>query len=71
MEVAVEVCSENYMTGERKFTNKAYLTFVAVGEKGKPVEVCGLQLQTDEEKAEYEAASARRCDRLKRKAAGN
>ncbi len=65
MEVAVEVFSENYMTSERKFTNKAYLTFVAVDSNSKPVEVCGLLIETEEEKLEYQAASARRCERLK------
>jgi acyl-CoA hydrolase len=68
MEVAVEVFSENYLTGERKFTNKAYLTFVAVDDAGKPTEVCGLLVETDEERDEYEAASSRRCERLKKKA---
>lgn len=67
MEVAVEVFSENYLTGERKFTNKAYLTFVAVDDAGKPVEVCGLIVESDEERDEYEAASSRRCERLKNK----
>ncbi len=67
MEVAVDVFSENYLTGERKFTNKAYLTFVAVDEAGKPVEVCGLLVESDEERDEYEAASSRRCERLKNK----
>ncbi len=67
MEVAVEVFSENFMTGERKFTNKAYLTFVAVDAGGKPAEVCGLLVETDEDRAEYEAASERRCERLKKK----
>jgi acyl-CoA hydrolase len=66
MEVAVEVFSENLM-GERKFTNKAYLTFVAVDSAAKPVEVCGLRLETEDEKAENEAAANRRCERLKRK----
>lgn len=67
MEVAVEVFSEDFMTGEQKLTNKAYLTFVAVDSESKPVEVCGLLLETEEEKQEYEAAAARRCERLKKK----
>jgi len=67
MEVAVEVFSENYMTSVRKFTNKAYLTFVAVDQQGKPVDVCGLLVETEEEKQEYEAAANRRCERLKNK----
>jgi len=68
MEVAVEVFSENYMTAERQFTNKAYLTFVAVDQQSKPAEVCGLLVETEEEKVEYEAAAKRRCERLKSRA---
>ncbi len=65
MEVRVDVFSENYLTGEKKFTNKAYLTFVAVDKDSKPVEVCRLQPETDEERIEYEAAEKRRNERLK------
>lgn len=71
MEVAVEVFSEDFITGERKFTNKAYLTFVAVDRDGKPVEVGGLLLETEEEKREYEAAEKRRCERLKRRSSSS
>jgi len=67
MEVEVDVYSEDFLTGERKFTNKAYVTYVAVDQNGKPVEVNGLVLETDEEKREYEAAQKRRCERLKRR----
>jgi Acyl-CoA hydrolase len=67
MEVAVEAFSEDYLTGERKFTNKAYLTFVAVDQQGKPAEVCGLLVETEEERLEYEAAANRRRERLKNK----
>lgn len=67
MEVVVEVFSEDFMTGERKLTNKAYLTFVAVDSASKPVEICGLHLETEEEKKEYAAAADRRCERLKKK----
>lgn len=67
MEVAVEVFSEDYITSRRKFTNKAYVTYVAVDSDGKPVEVCGLLPETEEEKREYEAAAGRRSERLKRR----
>lgn len=67
MEVVVEVFSEDFMTGERKFTNRAYITFVAVDSDSKPVEVCGLLLETEEEKKEYEKAAKRCCERLKKK----
>jgi len=66
MEVAVEVFSEDYINNRRKFTNKAYVTYVAVDSNGKPVEVCGLLPETEEEKREYEAAARRRAERLKR-----
>ena len=69
MEVAVEVFSEDYHTNERKFTNKAYLTYVAVDSNGKPVEVCGLLPETGDEKREYEAAALRRKERLKHRKA--
>jgi acyl-CoA hydrolase len=69
MEVVVEVFSEDYMTGEQKFTNKAYFTFVAVDSNCRPVEVCGLLPETEEEKCEYEAAAKRRTERLKRREA--
>ena len=67
MEVMVEVCSDNYMTGETKFTNKAYLVFVALDENGKPHPVPDLVLETDEERKEYQEAIKRREARLLRK----
>jgi len=69
MEVAVEVFSEDFLTGEQEFTSKAYLTFVAVDSEGKPVEVCGLRPETAEEKQEFESAIKRRSERLKRRSA--
>lgn len=71
MEVMVEVCSENYLTGESKFTNRAYLTFVALDGNGKPHPVPGLILETDEEKKEYEEAIRRRDARLSRRSDKN
>lgn len=70
MEVLVEVCSENYLTGETKFTNKAYLTFVALDQNGKPHPVPALVLETEEEKTEYDRAQKRRDDRLARRQEG-
>lgn len=64
MEVLVEVCSENYMTGITKSTNRAYMTFVALDEKGKPKQVPGLIPENEEEKAEFEEAIKRRELRL-------
>lgn len=67
MEVAVEVFAEDYITNTRKYTNKAYVTYVAVDSGGKPVEVPGLLVETEEEKREHEAAARRRSERLKRR----
>ncbi|NMA66158.1 MAG: acyl-CoA thioesterase [Clostridiaceae bacterium] len=67
MEVLVEVCSENYLSGETKFTNKAYVTFVALDDNGKPRPVPQLILETDEERKEYQEALKRREARLTRR----
>lgn len=67
MEVMVEAYSENYLTGETIFTNKAYLTFVALDENSKPHPVPGLLLETDEERSEYQQAITRRDARLLRR----
>jgi acyl-CoA hydrolase len=36
MEIGVKVFSENVLTGERKHTTTAYVTFVAIDENGRP-----------------------------------
>lgn len=66
MEVLVETYTEDYLTGETHYTNKAYLTFVAVNSDGKPVEVPRLIVETEEEIKENELAKKRREERLKR-----
>lgn len=68
MEVLVEACSENYLTGETHFTNRAYLTFVSIDINGKPQPVPGLILETEEEKKEYQQALLRREQRLQKRA---
>ena len=67
MEVRVDVYCENMKTGSIIKTNKAYITFVALDESGKPVQVPSLCLNTDEEKAEFEKAVRRRELRLSKK----
>jgi acyl-CoA hydrolase len=39
LEIGVRVTKENLLTGEKVYTNTAYLTFVAIDEHGKPVSV--------------------------------
>jgi acyl-CoA hydrolase len=65
MEVGVEVYSENVLTGERKHTTSAYVTFVAIDENSRqPRAVRPLIMKTPEEKRRYEEAAGRRQTRL-------
>jgi acyl-CoA hydrolase len=65
MEVGVEVYSENVLTGERKHTTSAYVTFVAIDEKTlQPKAVRPLIVETPEEERRYEEAAERRKTRL-------
>lgn len=64
MEVGVKVFSENVLTGQRKHTSSAYLTFVAIDAEGQPHPVPGLILETDEDRRRYRQAAGRRKIRL-------
>ena len=64
MEIGVEVFSENLLTGERKHTTSAYLTFVAVDEEQRPQAVPPLVCQTAEERRRFREALGRRKIRL-------
>jgi acyl-CoA hydrolase len=64
LEVQVDVFSEEVLTGVRKMTTHAYLTFVAVSKEGTPVAVPPLILETDEERRKTEEATVRRQARL-------
>jgi Acyl-CoA hydrolase len=65
MEVGVEVFSEQILTGERKHTTTAYVTFVAIDEHTKrPKAVRPLLLKTPEEKRRFREAAQRRETRL-------
>lgn len=59
MVVGVKVVAENPMSGERRTTTKAYLTFVALDDMGKPVEVPGLIVESDDEKRRFANAQER------------
>ena len=65
MEVGVEVYSENVLTGERKHTTSAFVTFVAIDEKTRlPKAVPPLLLRTADQKRRYREAGQRREARL-------
>ena len=68
LEVEVEVFSEESLTGKRRMTSRAFLTFVTVDEHGGRVEVPPLLVETDEQRQVCDAARARREQRLKRRA---
>jgi acyl-CoA hydrolase len=59
MIVGVKVTSENPYTGEVRTTTKAYLTFVALDDLGKPIEVPGLKAETEDEIRRFENAKKR------------
>jgi len=70
MEIRVEVWAENLLTGERRHTSTAYVTFVAMDPVAqRPVPVPPLALETDEERAEHARAQVRRKLRLERRKA--
>ena len=60
MEVGVRVESENLITGERRHTASAYLTFVALDKDGRPTPLPQLILETDDEMRRNREAKARR-----------
>ncbi len=67
MEIGVRVETEDMLTGERRHTASAYLTFVALDENFKPKEVSPLVLETEDEKRRNREAQARRNVRLMEK----
>ncbi|MCX5823146.1 MAG: acyl-CoA thioesterase [Deltaproteobacteria bacterium] len=64
MEVGVRVETENPMTGERRHTASAYLTYVALDRDGRPIPLPPLILETEEEMRRNREAKARRETRL-------
>lgn len=64
MEIRVDVQCEDLLSGERKQTSTAYLTFVAVDKQGRPAPVPPLVLETDEDRREWREAESRRAARL-------
>lgn len=71
MEVGVRVFAENQITLERHQATRAYLTFVAVDDEGRPREVLPLHPETADEKRRFRAAQRRRAVRLEERQAMN
>lgn len=64
IEVAIQVTAEDIPSGQKFSSNRAFFTFVAVDQLGKPIPVPDLVPETDEEKELYEGALRRRQLRL-------
>ena len=64
LEVQVDVYSEETLTGVRRMTSRAYLTFVSIDREGRRVPIPGLIVETPEEKRRAAEAEIRRADRL-------
>lgn len=69
MEVRVDTYVED-LEGVRKVVNRAYLVLVALDENGNPSEVPRLLLETEAERAEWEAARKRHALRHRRRKEG-
>jgi len=64
MEVGCRVETEDPHTRERRYTTKAYLTFVAVDSAGRPRPVAELSLETDLDRRRFRDGERRRKGRL-------
>jgi acyl-CoA hydrolase len=67
IEVGVRVQAENVISGETTYTNSAYLVYVALDDEGRPAKVPELTVETDEERAAFQAAAERQRQRLARR----
>ncbi|MFC3881431.1 acyl-CoA thioesterase [Algoriphagus namhaensis] len=64
MEVFIEVSAEDIPANKKVMTHRAFFTFVAVDQNGKPIEVPEVIPETEEEKELYDGALRRRQLRL-------
>ena len=64
MEARIDVWSENMQSGEKRYCNSAYYTFVAVDQTGRPIPVAKIEPESEAEKELYESAMRRRELRL-------
>ena len=69
LEVEVEVFSEEILTGKRRMTSRAYLTFVAVDQEGQRLPIPAVTPESEEDRQRAAEAEIRRTERLKARAA--
>jgi acyl-CoA hydrolase len=65
MEVGCRVETEDPATRERDYTTKAYLTFVAIDDDGRPRDIPDLILESELDRRRCADAERRRVDRLR------
>ena len=65
MEAGCRVETEDMRTGARRYVTKAYLTFVAIDERGRPRPIAPIELATDEDRRRHTDAEHRRTERLR------
>jgi acyl-CoA hydrolase len=65
MEVGCRVDTEDMRTQVRRYVTKAYLTFVAIDERGRPRQLPALTLATEDDTRRHAQAAARRHARLR------
>ena len=68
LEVEVEVFSEETLTGRRRMTSLAYLTFVAVDRESHRLPIPALILENDDDRRRSQDAQVRRAERLRARA---
>src|SRR5712672_723828 len=67
LEVQVDVFSEEILTGKRRMTSTAFMTFVAIDRAGAKIRVPPLLTETDEERRVCDEARERRAVRLRKR----
>ena len=68
MEIGVKVFSEDVLTGEKKHTTSAYVTFVALDQDHRPKSVPPVICESEEDRRRYREALVRRKQRLAQRA---
>ena len=65
LEVEVEVFCEETLTGVRRMTSRAYLTFVSIDRDGQRIPIPPLVLSSEDDRRRAAEAETRRAERLK------
>jgi acyl-CoA hydrolase len=66
MEIGVRIDAENVKTGKTRHTATAYLTFVSLDEKGKPMTVNNILPETKDEIRRFKEGETRHKQRIER-----